>query len=722
MAGTGVYGLTRLTALAAGDVMPVVHISDTAQNAHGSLDSITVTNYFASIPVPVVVTSTSQQLSLNYDGTHKATFAVSSAGLLTINATTTITITPATTFSGAITASAGVVVAASQAITGTVASSTITGFLSVTATTFVGALTGNISGSAATVTGAAQTAITSVGTLTSLAVTGALSSGALTATTGLYSGDVTLSSATGQNVHLVRTGATTFDMALYVSNDKAGAYDNTHSRDIWFYTPSTNVLTFSPSIASLTVLGTITATTFVGNLTGNVTGNVSGTAATVTGAAQTAITSVGTLSALTVTATITGSVSGSSGSCTGNAATVTNGVYTTGAGTVYVAPSVTSLASLTSVGGAFAINGAFTGATTGAFSGNVLLASAGGSSIEFTRSSAVALDMALFLGNDRFGAYDYTHSRDIWIYAPSTNVLTFAPAVTLSSTLACGALTATTGLFQESVAGTYVAATSTSHVVIGQIINTASAATGVNAFLLIGGSGNALGKFGYVQNAAGYADFVWNQYNGTYLETMRLTSAGALSVLGAVTLSSTLGVAGLITATGGVVGNVTGNVSGTAATVTGAAQTAITSVGTLSALTVTATITGSVSGTAATVTGAAQTAITSVGTLTSLASSGAITGASFSGIGGGAFLVFSGPTPLSTFISNMQLGDGGSAHVTTIGGTGYGAGVASLRLNGLTTAATANLVGTLTNSPVTGNPTFWMPVNIAGNVKYVPCF
>ena len=40
--------------------------------------------------------------------------------------------------------------------------------------------------------------------------------------------------------------------------------------------------------------GSISAT-FVGNLTGNVTGNVSGTAATVTGAAQSAITSVGTL-------------------------------------------------------------------------------------------------------------------------------------------------------------------------------------------------------------------------------------------------------------------------------------------------------------------------------------------------------------------------------------------------------------------------------------------
>jgi len=46
--------------------------------------------------------------------------------------------------------------------------------------------------------------------------------------------------------------------------------------------------------------GVLTATGFAGPLTGNVTGNASGTAATVTGAAQTAITSVGALTGLTI--------------------------------------------------------------------------------------------------------------------------------------------------------------------------------------------------------------------------------------------------------------------------------------------------------------------------------------------------------------------------------------------------------------------------------------
>ena len=46
--------------------------------------------------------------------------------------------------------------------------------------------------------------------------------------------------------------------------------------------------------------GTVTSDAFAGPLTGDVTGNVSGTAATVTGAAQSNITSIGTLTTLTV--------------------------------------------------------------------------------------------------------------------------------------------------------------------------------------------------------------------------------------------------------------------------------------------------------------------------------------------------------------------------------------------------------------------------------------
>ena len=106
----------------------------------------------------------------------------------------------------------------------------------------------------------------------------------------------------------------------------------------------------------LDVVGTVKATAFSGTLTGdvtgNVTGNASGTSATVTEAAQTAITSVGTLSALKVSgainwqdATLTGTninwqdvtmvgtatiAANVTGALTGNADTVTTNANLTG--------------------------------------------------------------------------------------------------------------------------------------------------------------------------------------------------------------------------------------------------------------------------------------------------------------------------------------------------------------------------------------------------------
>ena len=68
-------------------------------------------------------------------------------------------------------------------------------------------------------------------------------------------------------------------------------------------------LTFTPhaTVTSSTAAfgGIVTANAFEGNITGNVTGNASGTALTVTQAAQTAITSVGTLTGLALSGTFT---------------------------------------------------------------------------------------------------------------------------------------------------------------------------------------------------------------------------------------------------------------------------------------------------------------------------------------------------------------------------------------------------------------------------------
>ena len=134
-------------------------------------------------------------------------------------------------------------------------SPTITGTGSI-AGTFTGDVTGNVSGTAATVTGAAQTAITSVGTLTALDVDNIeIDGNTISSVAGT---DLNITPLAGQQIVL----------------------DGTVIVDAGVVTGATS----------------ITSTAFVGDLTGNVTG----TAATVTGAAQTAITSVGTLTALQV--------------------------------------------------------------------------------------------------------------------------------------------------------------------------------------------------------------------------------------------------------------------------------------------------------------------------------------------------------------------------------------------------------------------------------------
>ena len=72
--------------------------------------------------------------------------------------------------------------------------------------------------------------------------------------------------------------------------------------DATFTGASSNVV-WSKSANAFT--GTIAATAFSGPLTGNVTGNASGSAATVTGAAQSAITSLGTLTSLGISGNLT---------------------------------------------------------------------------------------------------------------------------------------------------------------------------------------------------------------------------------------------------------------------------------------------------------------------------------------------------------------------------------------------------------------------------------
>ena len=184
----------------------------------------------------------------------------------------------------------------------------------VTATAFAGALTGNVtgnaSGTAATVTGAAQTNITSLGTLTALTVddvavngkvitmTGSSSDTAVmtVAANGAFSLVTTDAAAAAANVQITADGTVDIDSAGVLTLDSGAAIN------IEPASGSAILLDGTISIDAGVVTGatSITSTAFVGDITGDVTGNASGTAATVTGAAQTNITSLGTLTALTV--------------------------------------------------------------------------------------------------------------------------------------------------------------------------------------------------------------------------------------------------------------------------------------------------------------------------------------------------------------------------------------------------------------------------------------
>jgi len=218
---------------------------------------------------------------------------------------------------------------------GGVISGSGSGLTSINGANIVGSVPS--AGTAATVTTAAQPNITSVGTLTSLAVTGGITSASLTSTGAITGATLTGPLTTAAQPNITSVGTLT-----------------------------SLAVTAGITSASLTSTGEITAAHFIGeggnlsNITGaNVVGTVSSatTAGTVTTAAQPNITSVGTLTSLAVTGGITSASVTSSGAITG--ATLT-GPLTTAA-----QPNITSVGTLSSL----SVTGAVTAGSL-AVSGN----------------------------------------------------------------------------------------------------------------------------------------------------------------------------------------------------------------------------------------------------------------------------------------------------------------------------------------------------------------
>jgi hypothetical protein len=164
-----------------------------------------------------------------------------------------------------------------------------------------GNVTGNTSGTAATVTTAAQTNITSLGTLTALTVDDVAVNGKVITMTGSSGDTAVFTAGTNGTLSIVTTDTAAAAANIQITADGtaelAGTTVTLDSSGGITLDADGGTITFADAGSSL---GTITSDGYTGNVVGNVTGNASGTAATVTGGAQTAITSVGTLNGLAI--------------------------------------------------------------------------------------------------------------------------------------------------------------------------------------------------------------------------------------------------------------------------------------------------------------------------------------------------------------------------------------------------------------------------------------
>ena len=341
------------------------------------------------------------------------------------------------------------------------------------------------------------------GTVTSDAFAGPL--------TGDVTGDVTGTAD-------VATVATTVTITDNESTNESNALIFTAGGDVDggnLGLESDGTLTYNPST------GIVTATGFAGALTGNVTGNASGTAATVTGAAQTNITSVGTLTALQVD----------------NININTNTISTTAGTDLLITPVAGQQIVLdgTIIIDAGVVTGA-TSITSTAFVGDIT------GDVTGTADAATAVTVADESSDTTCFPLFATAATGDLPPKSGTNLTFNSSSGLLTATLLAGDLTG-------DVTGTADTATVATTVTITDNESTNES----NALIFTAGGDVDGGNLG-------------------------LESDGTLTYNPSTGIVTATGFAGALT------GNVTGNASGTAATVTGAAQTAITSVGTLTAL------------------------------------------------------------------------------------------------------------------------------------------
>lgn len=255
MSEVSLFNTTRFTALASGDVIAMVDISDLTQSAHGSVDSITITNFFATVPVPVNITSASAtSLAVGRLGATTPAFTVDSstgsqvAGLKVTGAVTGGTVALVVTDSGSDasvtfnakgTGTIGIGSASTGRVTITPVT-TITGSLTLSAALVYGGvtLTNAVTGTGSmvlsagpTLTGttgmAGATFSTSIISTTALATPGALSATQFTAFASTVSGAALMGYGTTNDVTLMnRAGTVVLGVTANTANvTVAGQFD-----------------------------------------------------------------------------------------------------------------------------------------------------------------------------------------------------------------------------------------------------------------------------------------------------------------------------------------------------------------------------------------------------------------------------------------------------------------------------------------------------------------
>jgi len=448
------------------------------------------------------------------------------------------------------------------AVANSVAGSNVTGQVSYagTANSVAGAnVSGTVanatyavsSGTAGTVTTNAQPNITSVGTLSSLGVTGTTTSGNFATAGNITASFLVSNVATGtapltvtsttqvSNLNVARAGISdTHNVALQTSGTYYLEFVGSTSGNL---AGAANA-TFTANIAN----GAITATTFVGTLSGAAT-----TAGTVTTAAQPNITSTGTLTGLGVNGTVTAvNITANTGVFTGNGSglsalaganvtgTVANATYAvsagsaTTAGTVTTAaqPNITSHGTLTSLntGNVFVTQADLSGSGKVAFTSN---ASMGGGGAGITFGSPVALTGAEYARLSKIKAGDSVVISGAIGDATSLNTTYLVSGVGLTpSTIVSlivtpdvitkGGGTANVASINVTALRSTISTSSTAITGLFDVVNTTSLTTGANTT-----AGTITGTWTLTAGS---------QLNATYADLAEFYSADAMYEAGTV--------------------------------------------------------------------------------------------------------------------------------------------------------------------------------------------